>query len=371
MPQLNLVSCDCPHFSECFLPRELYHVKVGSLLYHVVMTVTPERKKRAAKIVQALKRMYPVPKTELKYKTPFQLVVAVMLSAQTTDKQVNKVTEMLFKKYKTPRDFVRANPKTFENEISSVSFFRNKAKAIIAAARVIEKDFKGKVPKTVPELVTLPGVAYKTANVVLGELYDIWEGIPTDTHVKRFAHRFSLVDSTDLTKISKELEALVPKKDWKYVNNGLVLYGRYICTARPHECDNHPLTKLYPKAATRWPKAKQLLACFEFLLPFEPFDSKLDKFVDELRIRDAGRFPHLRVHTDIGESRYRINLVDDDPAVFCQETVHASHALTAEGIKCSHGRFLYKLDGVRRQVIRDLQRCTILIQIFCIVANPG
>ncbi|OGG52627.1 endonuclease III [Candidatus Kaiserbacteria bacterium RIFCSPHIGHO2_02_FULL_55_25] len=220
------------------------------------MTVTPERKKRAAKIVQALKRMYPVPKTELKYKTPFQLVVAVMLSAQTTDKQVNKVTEILFKKYKTPRDFVRANPKTFENEISSVSFFRNKAKAIIAAARVIEKDFKGKVPKTVPELVTLPGVAYKTANVVLGELYDIWEGIPTDTHVKRFAHRFSLVDSTDLTKISKELEALVPKKDWKYVNNGLVLYGRYICTARPHECDNHPLTKLYPKAATRWPKAK-------------------------------------------------------------------------------------------------------------------
>ncbi|MEK7600955.1 MAG: endonuclease III [Patescibacteria group bacterium] len=215
-----------------------------------------ERKKRAKKIVAALKRMYPVPKTELKYKTLFQLVVAVMLSAQTTDKQVNKVTETLFKKYKTAVDFARAKPRNLEKKISSVSFFRNKAKAIIAAANVIEKDFKGKVPRTVQELTTLPGVAYKTANVVLGELYDIWEGIPTDTHVRRFALRFDLVDSVDLTKISKELEALVPKKDWKYVNNGLVLYGRYICTARPHECEAHPLTKLWPQAAQRWPKAK-------------------------------------------------------------------------------------------------------------------
>src|SRR3989338_10821139 len=111
------------------------------------MTSSSERKMRAKKIVAALKKMYPVPKTELKYKTPFQLVVAVMLSAQTTYKQVNKVTEILFKKYKTPRDFVRANPKTFENEISSVSFFRNKAKAIIAAARVIEKISKARCRK--------------------------------------------------------------------------------------------------------------------------------------------------------------------------------------------------------------------------------
>jgi len=220
------------------------------------MTSSSERKMRAKKIVAALKKMYPVPKTELKYKTPFQLVVAVMLSAQTTDKQVNKVTETLFEKYKTPLDFARAKPRDLEKKISSVSFFRNKAKAIIAAAKIVADDFGGKVPRTVAELITLPGVAYKTANVVLGELYDIWEGIPTDTHVKRFANRFDLVDSTDLTKISKELEALVPKKDWKYVNNGLVLYGRYICAARPHECVAHPLTKLYPKAATVWPKAK-------------------------------------------------------------------------------------------------------------------
>ncbi|HVU75477.1 MAG TPA: endonuclease III [Candidatus Paceibacterota bacterium] len=220
------------------------------------MTKLEERKARAKKLVAYLKKTYPEPKTELHYKTPFQLVVAVMLSAQTTDKQVNKVTKTLFKKYKTPKDFAKADEKKFAKEISSVSFFRNKAKAIIAAAKMIERDHTGKVPKTVAELVALPGIAYKTANVVLGELYEIWEGIPTDTHVKRFAHRFDLADSTDLTKISKELEALVPKRDWKYVNNGLVLYGRYICKAHPHECDEHGLTKLWPEAKKRWPKAR-------------------------------------------------------------------------------------------------------------------
>lgn len=215
-----------------------------------------ERKVRASKIVALLKRMYPKPKTELHYKTPFQLVVAVMLSAQATDKQVNKVTAGLFKKYKTPRDFATADANTFTKEISSLSFYRNKAKAVIGAAKIICDDFGGKVPRTVEELTRLPGVAYKTANVVLGELYDIWEGIPTDTHVRRFAHRFDLVDSTDLTKISKELEALIPKKDWKYVNNGLVLYGRYICNARTHDCIEHPLTKIWPKAAQSWPKTR-------------------------------------------------------------------------------------------------------------------
>ena len=216
-----------------------------------------ERRKRAAKIIAYLKKAYPEPKTELHYRTPMQLLAAVMLSAQATDKQVNKVTATLFKKYKTPKDFARANPKVFEKAISSVSFYRNKAKAIIEAAKMIEDDFGGKIPRTVPELVTLPGVAYKTANVVLGELYEIWEGIPTDTHVKRFAKRFDLTDQQDLTKISKDLEALVPKKDWKYVNNGLVLHGRYVCPARPHDdCVTHPLTKLWPEAAKRWPKTK-------------------------------------------------------------------------------------------------------------------
>ncbi|TSC62767.1 MAG: endonuclease III [Parcubacteria group bacterium Athens0416_74] len=224
------------------------------------MMKTEERKGRAKRIVAYLKKAYPKPKTELHYKTPFQLVVAVMLSAQCTDKAVNKVTDVIFKKYKSPKDFAGANLKTLTKEISSLSFFRNKAKAVISAAKVVEKNppaggFGGKVPRTVAELTRLPGVAYKTANVVLGELYDTWEGIPTDTHVKRFAHRFDLVDNIDLTKISKELEALVPKKDWKYVNNGLVLYGRYVCSARPHDCMDHPLTRVWPEAATKWPKA--------------------------------------------------------------------------------------------------------------------
>lgn len=219
------------------------------------MKKAEERTARAKKIVAYLKKAYPKPKTELYYKTPFQLVVAVMLSAQCTDKAVNKATKTLFAKYKTPADFAKADPKIFQKEISTIPFFRNKTKTVIAAAKVVEKDFKGKVPKTVDELTTLPGVAYKTANVVLGELYDIWEGIPTDTHVKRFARRFDLSDNTDLKKISHDLEALVPKRDWKYVNNGLVLYGRYICNAREHDCEAHPLTRLWPEANRRWFKA--------------------------------------------------------------------------------------------------------------------
>lgn len=219
------------------------------------MTEMNERKARARKIVAYLKKTYPKPKTELYYKTPFQLVVAVMLSAQCTDKAVNKVTEgHLFKKYKTPKDFASADPKIFEKEIGSIPFFRNKTKSVIAAAKLVQEKFHGKVPKTIDELTELPGVAYKTANVVLGELYEIWEGIPTDTHVKRFAYRFDLSDNRDLKKISHDLEALVPKKDWKFVNNGLVLYGRYICPARPHDCSAHALTKLWLEAGKRWLK---------------------------------------------------------------------------------------------------------------------
>lgn len=220
------------------------------------MTATLERQARAKKIFAYLKRAYPTPSTELNYQTPFQLVASVMLSAQCTDKNVNRVTETLFKKYKTVKDFANAKEKVFQKEISSIPFFRNKTKSIIGSAKIIERDFGGKIPQTVAELITLPGIAYKTANVVLGELYQKWEGIPTDTHVRRFALRFDLSSNTDLTKISKDLEALVPKKDWKYVNNGLVLYGRYVCPARPHDCLAHPLTKIYPKAATCWPKAK-------------------------------------------------------------------------------------------------------------------
>lgn len=215
-----------------------------------------EQKKRAQKIVAYLKRTYSKPKTELRYASPMQMLASVIMSAQCTDKAVNRVTKTLWKKYKSVTDFAQANQATFTKELSSIPFFRNKTKAIIGAAKKIRTDFKGKVPKTEADLTTLPGVAYKTAHVVLGELHDIWEGIPTDTHVRRFALRFDLTKHTDLKKISKDLEALISKKDWKYVNNGLVLYGRYVCSARPHDCVKHPLTKIWPEAAKRWPKSK-------------------------------------------------------------------------------------------------------------------
>lgn len=215
-----------------------------------------ERKVRARKIVLYLKKAYPVPETELVFKTPIQLVVAVMLSAQSTDKRVNLVTQRLYKQYKTVKDFADADLATFTEAISSITFYKNKARHIKATAMMLRDEFNGKIPKTEAELVRLPGIAYKTAHVILGELHGIWEGIPTDTHVRRFALRFDLTSSTELTKISKDLEVLIPKKDWKYVNNGLVLYGRYVCNALPHPCEDHPLTKVWPPAAGRWPKAK-------------------------------------------------------------------------------------------------------------------
>ncbi|MEK7063161.1 MAG: endonuclease III [Patescibacteria group bacterium] len=191
----------------------------------------------ARKIVAHLKKAYPAPKTELLYETHFQLVVAVILSAQCTDKVVNRVTHTLFQKYKHPRDFATARHSAFEQEISSITFYRNKTKHIIEAA----KRFSG---LSFDELVALPGVGYKTAHVIRGELLGEYDGIPTDTHVKRFARRFGLTKHTDLKKISKDLEALVPKRDWKYVNNGLVLYGRYTCPARAHDCRQHALTRI-------------------------------------------------------------------------------------------------------------------------------
>jgi len=214
-----------------------------------------ERQKRAESIVSYLKKEYPAPKTELTYTTPFELVVAVVLSAQCTDKKVNAVTPALFARYSSVEEFALADPAELAGMISSITFFQSKTKYIIGSAKVLLEEFNGVVPRTEKELTRLPGVAYKTAHVVLGELYGIHEGIPTDTHVRRFAIRFDLTDHTELTKISKDLESLIRKEDWKYVNNGLVLYGRYLCSAIPHDCSEHPLTKLWTPAANRWPKA--------------------------------------------------------------------------------------------------------------------
>lgn len=220
------------------------------------MTSLAEKKARAAAMVRYLKKAYPAPKSELQHSTPFQFVVSVMLSAQCTDKLVNKVTGGLFKKYRTPKDFASADPDAFAQEIARVSFYRTKAKHVILSAKMVQEEYGGKVPNDVAKLQKLPGVGYKTAHVIVGELFDTWPGIPTDTHVKRFARKFELTTNTDLNRISKDLEELVPEKDWKYVNNGLVLYGRYICKAHTHDCALHPLTKLWPPAKDKWPRAK-------------------------------------------------------------------------------------------------------------------
>jgi endonuclease III len=214
------------------------------------------RKARATKIVAFLKKAYPKPKSELKYKTQFQFVVAVILSAQCTDKAVNRLTKSLFNKYKTADDFAKAKTEILTEEISTIPFFRNKAKNIISTAKSVCGKFGGRIPRNAEDMQTLSGVGYKTAHVVLGELFDIWEGIPTDTHVKRFSYRFDLSRNRDLKKVSRDLEALVHKKNWKYVNNGLILYGRYVCPARKHDCSAHPLTKIWPEAGARWIGAK-------------------------------------------------------------------------------------------------------------------
>ncbi len=221
-----------------------------------VISTPEQRRERAHKILTYLKKAYPVPKTELNYDTPFQLLAAVMFSAQCTDKKVNQVNETLYKKYRTVDDFAEAAWETLAEETKGITYHHAKTKHVIASAKMIRDEFRGDVPRTEEELVRLPGIAYKSAHVIMGELFNTWEGIPTDTHVRRFALRFDLTEKTELTKISKDLENLIPKADWKYVNNGFVLYGRYVCPARPHDCDEHPLTKIWPPAAFRWPKAK-------------------------------------------------------------------------------------------------------------------
>ncbi len=214
-----------------------------------------ERKRRARAIVRVLKKLYPVVYSEMRYETPMQFLACVIMSAQFTDKGVNKLTDTLWKKYKTVDDFARVSPQVFARDIRSVSYFNSKARYIVASARIIRDEYQGVLPQDKRALVRLPGVGSKTANVVLGELYDQWDGIPVDTHVKRFVRKFGICTTTNADVIERELCSLIPRKDWKYVNNGMVLYGRYVCPARVHDCVKHPLTQLIPGSERVWPKA--------------------------------------------------------------------------------------------------------------------
>lgn len=202
------------------------------------------RKKKAIKIVAKLKKLFPTADTVLNYSTPWELLVAVILSAQCTDKMVNLVTEKLFKKYKTLNDYVKANPVEFEKDIKSTGFYRAKTKNVLGAAKMIKEKFRGKIPQTMEEMLTLPGVARKTANIVLYLTYGNIEGVAIDTHVKRLSKLYGLTDNTDPAKIEKDLMEVLPKKEWMDFTFRMVYYGRKYCVARPHTHEKCPLTKI-------------------------------------------------------------------------------------------------------------------------------
>ena len=204
----------------------------------------PEKKQQNFKILKKfLDQHFRVVTTALEYKTPFQLLVATILSAQCTDVLVNKVTAKLFKKYKTPADFAKAGQAELEKDIYPVTFFRNKAAAVIKTAKLIQTKHHGKVPKTLEELIELPGVARKTANVVLGHAYGIASGFVVDTHVKRVSNRFGLTKNSDPKKIEQDMMQLVPKKDWVKTADQIIWFGRKICTARKNKCADYPELK--------------------------------------------------------------------------------------------------------------------------------
>jgi endonuclease-3 len=211
-----------------------------------------ERTERVQRLDRALKKLFPRAAIELTYTTPWQLLVAVQLSAQCTDKMVNKITNKLFKKYKTLDDYVRADSREFEQDIRSSGFYRNKTKNILAAVTMIKKEFGGRVPKNIDDLLRLPGVARKTATVVLSEAYGVVAGITVDTHVIRFVHRFDLSDHRDPVKIEKDLMRLLPKKEWPHFTHRVIHYGRYLAPARRYDTSRDPLVTIYPKAATRF-----------------------------------------------------------------------------------------------------------------------
>lgn len=221
--------------------------------------MTPQKKRmriaRVKKLNAILRMMYPNPRIALDHSNTWELLVAVQLSAQCTDARVNKVTEKLFKKYTSVTAYADALQVEMEKDVYQCGFYRNKAKNIRNAARMLIEQFNGKVPKTMDALLTIPGVARKTANVVLSNAFQIHEGIAVDTHVRRFAIRFDLSDFTDPVRIERDLKEIMPQSEWWGFNHRLVHYGRDVCPARKHDCIQHPLTGVYPKANTCWPKA--------------------------------------------------------------------------------------------------------------------
>jgi endonuclease-3 len=211
-------------------------------------------KNRIGKIIRALRREYPQSRTALRFETPLQILVSTILSAQCTDERVNKITPGLFQKYPAAADFARADRAELEAEIRPTGFFRNKAKSIIGATKKIVTDFGGRVPDRMEDLISLPGVARKTANIVLSSAFGKAEGIAVDVHVKRLSGRLGLSQEHDPEKIEKDLLRLVPRKDWLDFNYMLVNHGRKICQARKPHCLKCILKDLCPSAREFYPE---------------------------------------------------------------------------------------------------------------------
>jgi endonuclease-3 len=214
-----------------------------------------ERKERLNEILRRLDVMYPQATCALHHTNPWELLVATILSAQCTDKRVNEVTPGLFKKYPTPEDFAATRPEVLANDIRSTGFFNNKAKSIVGAANRIVHDFGGQVPRTMEELLTVPGAARKTANVVLGTAYGIASGVVVDTHVQRISNRLDLTRNSDPVKIEQDLAKILPQDRWIRFSHQIILHGRALCVARAPKCADCDLNSLcYAKDKTAGPK---------------------------------------------------------------------------------------------------------------------
>ena len=206
----------------------------------------PDRKKRTAEIIKRLKKAYPDAHCALNHTTPFELLIATILSAQCTDERVNIVTADLFRKYRRPEDFVQVSQAELERDIHSTGFFRNKAKNIKAASQRLIEVYGGEIPQTMEEILTLGGVARKTGNVVLGNAFGIASGVVVDTHVSRLSQRLGITQEKTPEKIERDLQELVPKKDWVMFSHWLIFHGRQICNARKPKCLECVLADICP-----------------------------------------------------------------------------------------------------------------------------
>jgi endonuclease-3 len=207
-----------------------------------------ELKKRTRAIISKLKRAYPGAKCSLNHSNAFELLIATILSAQCTDERVNIVTADLFRKYRGPEDYLKVSPRELEKDIQSTGFFRNKTKSIQGTAKVLTEQYHAEVPQTMDELLELPGVARKTANVVLGNAFEIKAGVVVDTHVTRLSHRLGLTEQKTAEKIEQDLIQIVPKKDWVIFPHLFIYHGRKVCKARNPLCAECEVERLCPSS---------------------------------------------------------------------------------------------------------------------------